>query len=124
MQHDRHSAQARLIETPSSLTDAQRKSLATFERVCRRHDDRDGEAHTLDSLGFLAHHTGRHTEAVHHYQQALTLLRDLGSTYQGAGTLDKLGHSYAALGQHNQARAVWHQALAELAPVVRTSDLR
>ena len=41
--------------------------------LCRRHHDRAGESDTLDSLGYIAHHTGMHTTALAHYQQALRL---------------------------------------------------
>lgn len=77
----------------------------------RRHHDRDGEAHTLDSLGYIDHHTGNHHQAIRHYRQALTLLRSLGHTTETANTLDVLGHPHAALGHHAQARAVWQEAL-------------
>jgi TolA-binding protein len=39
------------------------------------------------------------------------LCRDLGTTYEEADTLDRLGRAHAALGQHDQARAVWREAL-------------
>ena len=51
-----------------------------------------------------------HHQALDHYQQALTLFRTLGNTYLIADTLDNLGHPHAALG-HEQARAVWREAL-------------
>ncbi|MBB5898100.1 BTAD domain-containing putative transcriptional regulator [Kutzneria kofuensis] len=75
------------------------------------HNDPDGEARTLDTLGYIDHHTGHHHQAVHHYQHALDLFRSLGHAYDAAGTLDGLGHPHAALGQHEQARTVWREAL-------------
>ncbi|QUQ64764.1 AfsR/SARP family transcriptional regulator [Kutzneria sp. CA-103260] len=75
------------------------------------HHHPHGEAETLDSLGYIDHHTGHHHQAIHHYQRALTLLRGLGDTYNSADTLDRLGHPRAALGQHEQARTVWREAL-------------
>jgi tetratricopeptide (TPR) repeat protein len=64
----------------------------------RHHHNPDGEAATLDSLGYIAHHTGDHHQA-------------LGDAYQVAYTLDRVGHPHAALGQHEQARTVWREAL-------------
>jgi Tfp pilus assembly protein PilF len=32
-------------------------------------------------------------------------------TYEVANTLDNVGHPHAALGQHDQARTVWQEAL-------------
>ncbi len=66
---------------------------------------------TLDSLGYIAHHTGHHRQAIGNYQRALTLLRTLGNTYRCANTLDALGHPHLALGEPDQARAVWQNAL-------------
>jgi tetratricopeptide (TPR) repeat protein len=79
----------------------------------RQHHNVDGEADTLDSLGYIDHHTAHHHQAIDQYQQALALFRRLGNTYESAATLDRLGHPYVALGQHEQARAVWQEA-AEL----------
>lgn len=70
-----------------------------------------GESATLDSLGYIAHHTGDHHQALDHYHHALTLRRTLGAAYSVAGTLDSVGHPHAALGQYEQARAVWREAL-------------
>ena len=64
-----------------------------------------------DRLGYIAHHTGSHHQAVRHYRRALTLFRDIGHSYESANTLDNLGHPYVALGHHSQARAAWQEAL-------------
>ncbi|HEV8559091.1 MAG TPA: tetratricopeptide repeat protein [Actinophytocola sp.] len=77
----------------------------------RRHHERsNGEAYTLDSLGYIAHRTGQHARAIDYYQQALKLRRELGNTYEVANTLDGIGHPHLALGQHEQARLVWREA--------------
>ena len=76
----------------------------------------------MDSLGYLAHHTGQHTQALDYYQQALTLFGDLGNTYDEADTLDHLGQAHAALGQHDQARHAWQQALELYQAQHRTTD--
>nr|WP_083466722.1 XRE family transcriptional regulator [Kibdelosporangium sp. MJ126-NF4]CEL18217.1 transcriptional regulator, SARP family [Kibdelosporangium sp. MJ126-NF4] len=77
----------------------------------RRHDNPDGESYAQDSLGYIAHHTGQYHQAVEHYLLALTLLRDLGYTYEVANTLNGLGDSHLALGEHDQARVTWREAL-------------
>ena len=77
----------------------------------RHHHNPDGLASTLDSLGYIDHHSGHHRQAIDHYRQALTLFRDLGNTYETANTLDHLGHPHVALGQTGQARTVWREAL-------------
>jgi tetratricopeptide (TPR) repeat protein len=76
----------------------------------REHHDSD-EADTLDSLGYIAHHTGQHAHAVDYDRQALAVYRDRGNTYDEAGSLVRLGQNYAALGDEEQARAAWRQAL-------------
>ncbi|MBB5957358.1 tetratricopeptide (TPR) repeat protein, partial [Saccharothrix tamanrassetensis] len=90
----------------------------------RRHQDPEGEAATLDSLGYIDHHTGRDHQAVHHHRQALTLYRTLGDTTGCADTLDRLGHPYAALDQHDRARAVWQEALELYLEQGRDADAR
>ncbi|MET0134353.1 MAG: tetratricopeptide repeat protein, partial [Kibdelosporangium sp.] len=77
----------------------------------RRHHDADGEAATEDSLGYIDYQTGHHAEAIEHYEQARAVRRDLGDAYKEADTLDRLGHPHAALGQQDQAHAVWREAL-------------
>lgn len=57
----------------------------------------DGEANAWDTMGYLAHRTGRHHEAVDCYRRALSLLGDLGHTYQVAAIRDRLGDPHAAL---------------------------
>jgi tetratricopeptide (TPR) repeat protein len=88
----------------------------------RRHRNRDGEADTLDSLGHIAHDTGHHTQALHYYRRALTLLRDLDYTYAAADILNSLGYPHLALGQLEQARAVWLEALELYRAQGRISD--
>ncbi|WP_373293214.1 hypothetical protein [Saccharothrix coeruleofusca] len=80
--------------------------------LCRRHDDPDGEANTLDSPGYIEHHDGDHRRAVGHYRQALARYRALGHTAMVAGALDHVGLPLAALGLRDEARAVWREALA------------
>lgn len=77
----------------------------------QHHHSLAGESATLDSLGYIDHHTGHHHHAIDQYQRALAIRRDLGDTYQSANTLDRLGYPHAALGQYDQARIVWQEAL-------------
>jgi tetratricopeptide (TPR) repeat protein len=88
----------------------------------RKHYDRDGEATALDSLGYIAHHTTQHAQALDYYHQALTLFRDR-NTYHEANTLNHLGHTHAALGDHDQARHSWQQALQLYQVQHRTADI-
>jgi DNA-binding SARP family transcriptional activator/Tfp pilus assembly protein PilF len=77
----------------------------------RRERDPEGEADTLDSLGYIADHTGRRRQAIEYYGQALSLFADLGNVLFTADTLDRLGHPHAALGEYEQARSTWQKAL-------------
>jgi tetratricopeptide (TPR) repeat protein len=75
----------------------------------QHHDVR--EAITLDSLGYIAYHTDQHTRALDYYRQALAMHREHSNTYEGTDTLDHIGQIYAALGDHERARAAWRQVL-------------
>jgi tetratricopeptide (TPR) repeat protein len=77
----------------------------------RQCENRAGEAATLDSLGYVAHQTGQHAEALTCYGQTLALYREIGDAYSEADTLDRLGQAHAALGQSAEARCAWHQAM-------------
>ncbi|MEO6087830.1 MAG: BTAD domain-containing putative transcriptional regulator, partial [Umezawaea sp.] len=77
----------------------------------RRLGHREGEAATLDSLAHIAHHDGRHTDAIAHYHDAIALYRDLDNSYEEASVLHHLGDVHAALGEHADARGLWGQAL-------------
>ena len=79
--------------------------------IQRRHRDPGEEATTLDSLGYIAHHSGRHRQAVEYFQEALAQFADVGHILHTAETFENLGHPHAALGEDEQARAVWRKAL-------------
>ncbi|WP_337822442.1 AfsR/SARP family transcriptional regulator [Amycolatopsis sp. A1MSW2902] len=68
-------------------------------------------ADVLDSLAHIAHHTGRHIDAIEHYREALALYRESGNTYLEADTLEHLGHTHRAMGDSAEARSVWQLAL-------------
>jgi tetratricopeptide (TPR) repeat protein len=72
---------------------------------------KDGEAATLDSLGYIDTRTGHYAQAVTQFQLALVLRRTRGDSYQVANTLEHLGEAQAALGQHDDARQSWQEAL-------------
>lgn len=62
-------------------------SLALY----REHNYQEGEADTLDSLGYIAHQTGRDAQAADYYRQALVLRQNLGNAFDSADTLACLG---------------------------------
>ncbi|MFD5697803.1 AfsR/SARP family transcriptional regulator [Streptomyces lasiicapitis] len=80
--------------------------------LCRLHHFLEGEAFTLDSLGYIAHHSGRYAAALDHYHQALALRRELGDAYEEADALACLGDIHQALGRPAEARRARSQALA------------
>ncbi|MEU4805490.1 BTAD domain-containing putative transcriptional regulator [Actinosynnema sp. NPDC023587] len=71
---------------------------------------REVDAAALDSLGYIAHHTGDHAAAVEHYRRALDLFREDGDVFSESGTLDRLGHPFRALGRPAEARRAWEDA--------------
>ncbi|WP_409463441.1 BTAD domain-containing putative transcriptional regulator [Amycolatopsis sp. GA6-003] len=83
------------------------------ERALRlyREERHPAVADVLDSLAHIAHHTGRHADAVEHYREALALYRESGNTYLEADTLEHLGHTHRAMGEAGEARTVWQLAL-------------
>lgn len=58
--------------------------------LLRRNQDRDGEASTLESLGYIAHNSGEYDRARDYYQQALALFQNRG--------------------RRGQASSAWHQS--------------
>jgi len=85
------------------------QALTLFEQL----GDREGQAHTWDTLGLARHSLGHYADAVDCYQRALALYRALGDRYEEAGTLSRLGDTHRATGGLDAARAAWQQA-AEL----------
>lgn len=91
--------------------DAAREHCQTALNLYQHQHNPDGQAITLDNLGYIDHHSGHHTQAINHYHQALTLFRDLNNTYDIADTLNAVGRPHAELGQTEHARTVWREAL-------------
>ncbi|MFD9698235.1 BTAD domain-containing putative transcriptional regulator [Lentzea sp. NPDC059081] len=77
----------------------------------RRHQQHpDGEAATLDSLGFISHQAADHRHAVQYYQESLTLYRTLDNTAETAKTLENIGHPLVSIGRLGEASAAWREA--------------
>ena len=91
--------------------DAARAHCLAALTIHRRHGERAGESATLDSLGYIAHHSGDHRNAVTYGREAVAVLASLGDFFHTADALDTLGHPHVALGEYDQAREVWRQAL-------------
>jgi tetratricopeptide (TPR) repeat protein len=87
-----------------------------------QHQDEHGQADDLDSLGYIAHHTGRHGEALEYYGQSLSLYRKMGNSRSECDTLDRLAQVHATLGDRDQALSTWRQALALLRNRPASSD--
>ncbi|HEU5331167.1 MAG TPA: tetratricopeptide repeat protein [Actinocrinis sp.] len=103
--------------------DAARAHCEAALELYHRHQHVD-EANVLDSLGYIAHHAGRHEEAIGYYQQALALMRARGNTYDPPEILEHLGHAHAALGQADEARTLGQQALELYRAQRRTDHVR
>lgn len=88
----------------------------------RLHGNRGGEGATLDSLGYIEHHTGQYREAVDYYRKSLNIVAGRGQTHFSAIAFDHLGESYAALGESQQARASWREALVLYQQQERSED--
>lgn len=79
-------------------------------RLPRAYGNGEGEAETLDSLGYLEHRGGRHVEALDYYRQALDAYERLNFDYQKVDTLERIGDTCVALGQPAKGADVWRQA--------------
>lgn len=71
---------------------------------------RFGEAHTLDSLGFIAFRRRDYGQAAGYYQQALAMGRAHGHRMIEADVLCHLAENYRAQRRLAQARDTWEQA--------------
>jgi tetratricopeptide (TPR) repeat protein len=99
-----------------------RASCEQALELFRQRSNRQGQAVTLDTLGYIAHHREEYDEALKYFHESLELCRDLGATYYEADTLEHLGQSLAALRRRAEARLVWQQALHLNRTQERTAD--
>ena len=94
------------------------QALATFQRL----EIEENEADATDVLGMIAAMTGDHATALRHHQRALDLYRRIGNNNVIGGTLADLARAHAALGQLDEARAAFRDALAVYERQSRDSD--
>ena len=87
-----------------------------------RHQYQDGQAGTLDSLGYIAYHTHEHEKALEYFGRALAIYRDRGNMYGEAESLDHLAATHLAVDRRDQARATWTRALELYHAQFRTVD--
>ncbi|WP_329219413.1 tetratricopeptide repeat protein [Streptomyces sp. NBC_01485] len=85
---------------------------AALAELAGHGDHRYAEAGAWDSLGVARHHLGEHERAVAALQCALGLYREVGDTFNEAGTLRHLGDTYLSTGDTGAARTVWERAVA------------
>jgi tetratricopeptide (TPR) repeat protein len=92
--------------------------------LTRRHQNPEGEAAALTSLGFIAHRTNRDDQALSYYQQALRRCQELDDAYEEANTLERIGQTHLDLGDPTEARAAWGRALALYTAQHRGNDAK
>jgi tetratricopeptide (TPR) repeat protein len=73
--------------------------------------DDEGQAWTLDSLGFIHWKRGDLRRAIDDYQLALGIFEKLADPYTERQTLIDLGDVYLAAGDTEAARSMWTRAL-------------
>ncbi|MFB9930331.1 BTAD domain-containing putative transcriptional regulator [Amycolatopsis halotolerans] len=102
--------------------DEGRAHCAAALALARRHDDPEGEAVVLDSLGYICVRAADYARATHYYEQALTAFNGLGNASEEADTLVNLGAAHYAQGQREQARSRWEAALEHYRTQRRPGD--
>ncbi|MGQ4267059.1 AfsR/SARP family transcriptional regulator [Nocardiopsis changdeensis] len=85
---------------------------------------RAGEAASLDSLGNIAALSGRHSEAIEYYHQAIQVYRVLRDAFEEANTLSGIAEAHDALGEADAAREAWLKALDLYRAQHRTEQVR
>jgi DNA-binding SARP family transcriptional activator/tetratricopeptide (TPR) repeat protein len=76
-----------------------------------REQDREGHFGTLDSMGYIAHHTGQFEESLRYYDAAIAVNRILGNSNEEANVLVCIGSVHADTGRVAEARRAWTAAL-------------
>ncbi|SDK95621.1 DNA-binding transcriptional activator of the SARP family [Glycomyces sambucus] len=94
------------------FTDKARDHCERAIALYRGLGNRRGEAFAWDSLGSAEFHAGRYEEAARSYQRALEHhLSRTGAVHDAAGTFDRLGDAFTALGDESKARRYYRLAL-------------
>jgi CHAT domain-containing protein/Tfp pilus assembly protein PilF len=83
------------------------QALVIFQNI----RDREGEALTLNNLGFVQTHLGEHPQALKSLEQALAIFKELGDRDNEGDTLDTIGTVYKNQYQYEQALKAYQQAL-------------
>jgi tetratricopeptide (TPR) repeat protein len=112
-------ALATFFETRAHWADWQRTHEAALA-AARHGQDREGEAHTLGSLGYLSREIGRPREAADFLEQSLHIFRGLRNHLGEARVLCYFIRTYRDLGRFADAVACFRDAL----PVARASNDR
>ncbi|MFJ9566309.1 AfsR/SARP family transcriptional regulator [Streptomyces fuscichromogenes] len=100
--------EAVLGDHDKAMADALR-SLSLYRRM--KEQGGPYEANAWDTLAYAHHHLGNFRRAKTCYLRAIAMLRRNGDRYNEAGSLTRLGDTYAATGDEAAARAVWVQAV-------------
>jgi DNA-binding SARP family transcriptional activator/tetratricopeptide (TPR) repeat protein len=82
--------------------------------MSRGRGDPLNEAPIWDSVGYVLFHLGRFDEAITHIRTALRTIEGMAGGYYQTTMLTHLGDVYHAVGDEEQARQAWEQALAIL----------
>ena len=93
-----------------NLTQA-RTSCAASLALAEEQGDREGVGYALDNLAYIALEAGQYGDAINSHEQALAVWRELDHGYNQPGNLDGLAKAHAALGDQEEARRAWQQAL-------------
>ncbi|MFC0439809.1 BTAD domain-containing putative transcriptional regulator [Kutzneria buriramensis] len=75
-----------------------------------KQQDRAGQHGVLDSLGYIARGLGDNVKALGYYEQALTLNRELGNTFEQPRILESIGGLRQKVGDPTRARQTWIEA--------------
>ncbi|HEV3358714.1 MAG TPA: BTAD domain-containing putative transcriptional regulator [Pseudonocardiaceae bacterium] len=90
--------------------DRARTACEAALRLNVRNSDPDGEAQTLDTLGFIEHHSGNLAQARAYYERAIVHFRAIGHTHFQADIQAHLGEIHRAEGDIEAARAAFQES--------------
>jgi len=80
-------------------------------KAAQAREDRQAKGFWLGQLGVAYYSLGQYQTAIEHYQQALTIAREIGDSRNEGTWLGNLGTTYTALGQPQAAIDHYQQAL-------------